>query len=243
MARKPGPGICVHCLKHVEKRNWDHVFPVSWYPDTTPKNLEKWKIPSCKPCNDEYGKMEKKFGQILSLCIDPDKPESIGIYNRLRRGFDPRLAKNEKDRKARERERNRIISEFMYGSDIPDHGVYPGLGERWNRKKEEQIALKLPQKYVDRMGIKIVRGIAYIEDQVLIGKEYLIESYAVPEDGATIFNAALTRYGHTLSRGLGIKVERAVTQKDGVSSIYRITIWGELIIYISVRHKNTEDEA
>src|SRR5947208_16017660 len=37
-----GLGKCVHCLKDVAERNSDHVFPASWYPDSTPPNLEKW---------------------------------------------------------------------------------------------------------------------------------------------------------------------------------------------------------
>lgn len=237
MARKPGPGKCVHCLKDVPKRNWDHVFPVSWYPDSTPQNLEKWKIPSCKQCNDEYGTMEKQFGQILSLCIDPDKPESIGVYNRFRRGLDPKFAKNEKDRKARERERVRIIHGFMYGDEIPDQGTYPGLGERWGRKKEDQIALKVPKNFIDRLAIKIVKGIAYIEEGVFIGDEYVMEPIAVEATGASMFYEAISRHGHSLSRGPGIRVERAVVQEDRISSICKITIWGELNIYVSVLPK------
>jgi hypothetical protein len=40
-SRRLGPGKCVHCLKDVEERNSDHVFPASWYPDSTPPNLEE----------------------------------------------------------------------------------------------------------------------------------------------------------------------------------------------------------
>jgi hypothetical protein len=44
-------GKCVHCLQDPVELTWDHVLPVSWYPTTTPPNLEKWQIPSCWPCN------------------------------------------------------------------------------------------------------------------------------------------------------------------------------------------------
>lgn len=229
----------MHCLKEVPKRNWDHVFPVSWYPDTTPQNLEKWKIPSCKQCNDDYGQIEKQFGQILSLCIDADKPEVVGVYNRLKRGFDPSLAKNAKDRKARERERERIINNFMYGQEIPDQGTYPALGERWGRQREDQIALTVPKRFIDRIAIKIVKGIAFIEEGVLIGEEYEIEPIAVEANGAALFEDAIAKFGHSLSRGPGIRVERAVVQEDRISSVYKITIWGELIIYVSVLPKRS----
>ena len=34
------------------------MFPKAWYPDATPKDLEKWQIPSCLDCNQRYGKIE-----------------------------------------------------------------------------------------------------------------------------------------------------------------------------------------
>jgi hypothetical protein len=234
MARKPGPGRCVHCLKDVDRRNWDHVFPVSWYPDSTPQNLEKWKIPTCKPCNDEYGRIEEDFGQILSFCVDPKRIESQGVYKRMLRAYDPRHAKTVKDAKIREAKRQKLLSKMMHGDEIPNQGIYPGLGERWNRPREEQIALMVPKRYFDRLGIKIVRGIAYIKDGIFIEEEYEIEPHAVEETGAQIFEEAIAQFGHSLSRGPGIVVDRAVTKEDGVSSIYKITIWGEMIIYLSV---------
>lgn len=224
----------MHCLKEVEKRNWDHVFPVSWYPDTTPQNLEKWKIPSCKPCNDGYGRLEEDFGQLLSFCVDPRRQEVQGVYKRMLRAYDPRHAKNHKDQKIREAKRQQLLKGMMHGDEIPSQGIYPGLGERWDRPKNEQIALTIPKRYFDRLGIKIVRGIAYIEDGIFIGDEYEIEPYAVPESGAGIFEDAIARFGHSLTRGPGIVVDRAVTKDDGVSSIYKVTVWGQLVIYLSV---------
>lgn len=58
MARPPGPGTCVHCLMEVPARNWDHVIPRSWYPDATPEDLEKWKVPSCVECNANLAALE-----------------------------------------------------------------------------------------------------------------------------------------------------------------------------------------
>ena len=44
MAKNPGKDRCVHCLKEGVERNWDHVFPNSWYPDTTAADMEKCKF-------------------------------------------------------------------------------------------------------------------------------------------------------------------------------------------------------
>ena len=73
--RRPPPGKCVHCLSDPVPRTWDHVFPESWYPDTTLRNIEKWEIPACQLCNREYGKSEI-IGQLLK---GSDIPETA-IY-------------------------------------------------------------------------------------------------------------------------------------------------------------------
>jgi hypothetical protein len=52
-------GKCVHCLKDNVELTDDHMFPKSWYPDTTAENLEKWTIPSCLECNQRLGKLER----------------------------------------------------------------------------------------------------------------------------------------------------------------------------------------
>src|SRR3569833_975591 len=58
MPMPPQPGRCVHCLSYHESLTWDHVFPVAWYPDTTPEGTEKWKVPSCEECNRSHGETE-----------------------------------------------------------------------------------------------------------------------------------------------------------------------------------------
>jgi hypothetical protein len=65
MAKKLGSGKCVHCFKDVEGRNSDHVFPASWYPDSTPPDLEKRQIPSCIPCNV---RATKRVGEASRRC-------------------------------------------------------------------------------------------------------------------------------------------------------------------------------
>jgi hypothetical protein len=181
--------------------------------------------------------MEEDLGQLLSFCVDPKRVESQGVYKRLLRAFDPRHAKNEKDRRVRERKRQRALNSILHADEIPSEGIYPGLGERWNRPKSEQIAVTIPKRYIDRLGTKIVRGIAFLKDGCFIEEGYEIEHYAVEVSRAEMFEDAIARFGHSLSRGPGIVVDRAVTQEDGISSIYKITIWGEFVIYVSVLPK------
>ncbi len=237
MARKPGPGICVHCLREVPQRNWDHVFPVGWYPDTTPQNLEKWKIPTCKPCNDEYGKIEEDLGILLSTSIDPRSAKASGIWAKTLRALNPLEGKNEKDRSARARKKKRLLSLIRAGDDIPNHGIYPGLGERWNRPRSEQIAILVPARHLQKLAEKIVKGLAFIGDGSLLDANTEIEHHVVTEDGAREFEAVLSTFGEEHSRGPGIRIVRVVTPDDGISSLHKITIWGEVVLYVSVLRK------
>ncbi len=234
MARKPGSGKCVHCLKETSKRNWDHVFPRSWYPDTTPNNIDKWKIPSCKPCNDKYGRLEEELGHLLSFVIDPRRKEARGIYKRMVRAYQPKYAKNDKDRRMREKKQAKLLTMIVRGDKIPTKGIYPGLEERWNRPPSERIAFKIPEKFIARIAEKIVRGITYIESGKFIGPDYEIQHYVVKPSDAIEYEQSLAKYGQILTRGPGLKLHRAVTAEDELSSINKITIWGEFIIYVSV---------
>lgn len=242
MARKPGPGICVHCLREVPKRNWDHVFPQGWYPDTTPENLEKWKIPSCKRCNDEYGRIEEDLGILLSACVNPGSAQASGIWKKTLRALDPSHGRTGKDRKARERKKQKLLGMIRKGDEIPDHGIYPGLGERWGRPRHEQAALLVPARHLQKLAEKVVKGLAFIEDGQLVDANTEIEHHVVSEEGAKPIEEALERFGKVHSRGPGIAVVRAVTPDDGISALYKITVWGEFVMYVSVLRKTVQQE-
>ena len=97
MAKRPKPGKCVHCLNDPGERNWDHVFPRSWYPNDTPKGLAKWQIPSCIPCNARYGKIESDFLSRVALALEPQHSGSLGVIETGLRSMKPAAGRNERD--------------------------------------------------------------------------------------------------------------------------------------------------
>src|SRR5258707_602015 len=80
MAKKTGK--CVHCLKDNVELTSDHMFPKAWYPDATPKDLEKWQIPSCLDCNQRYGKLENDLLGRVALTLDAKNPLLPGLLKR-----------------------------------------------------------------------------------------------------------------------------------------------------------------
>ena len=233
MAKKPGAGVCVHCLRYFHKRNWDHVMPRSWYPTSTPINMEKWKIPTCIKCNSEYGVLEEDMFTLLALTIERSA-SSAGIHERALRSIDPRQGTSKGDRKSRLAKRNRIMTSIMKGRDIPEVGVYPGLGERWKRPVGDQIGVEIPAEYFVKFSEKITRGIHFIETGELIEPPYKISFYAGEQDAIKPVSNIIRTTGSRYARGPGLEIHRAVPHDDPKMSMSEITLFGEVIMYSCV---------
>jgi len=83
--RPKSDGRCIHCRKPLTEATKDHVFPSSWYPDTTPDDVQRWTAPSCESCNGHFGELEKELLVFLACCINPTRPAAQGLYERARR--------------------------------------------------------------------------------------------------------------------------------------------------------------
>jgi hypothetical protein len=228
----------VRSLFKVEERDSDHVFPESWYPDSTPLDLEKWQIPSCIPCNSEYGKLEQDFLIKVGLCLDPHDPASASIVQKALRSVKPTAARNPRDAKHRLGKGRRILAEALEGDQIPDHGVFPGLGDRWAETPGERTAIRIPAHSFERITEKIVRGIFFVEDGIFIEPPYTIDFHALPEDGIGPWREALDRWAKVYSREPGIIVRRAVAHEDGISSLFEITFWKQFKTYATVSNSD-----
>ena len=233
MAKKPPPGRCVHCRAKVKHRTWDHVFPQGWYPENTPPNLERWKIPACHPCNRKYGRIEEELGIIIPLCLGPEAPKAKGMYQKALRALDPSHGRNHRDRVNRRKKREKIRRSLLKGQEIAK-AVYPGFEEKWDRPKSEQVGLPVRVDHLKQLVEKIVKGITYIEDQIYLNEDTQIEHHVVKPGTAAPLEKTVRLHGETHSRGPGIEVVRAVTPEDGVSALYKITIWGEFVLYATV---------
>ena len=234
MAKSPGAGRCVHCLKEFPSRTWDHVFPKSWYPETTPPNLEKWQIPSCVKCNKEYGRLEEDLLIRIGLTLDPTDERSRGIVDKALRAINPHHGRNARDRSRREARKRKLFRELLLGTKIPNEGRYPGLDRTWGQEPHELIGIPISPEHIDRLAKKVVRGIFYIEDELFIEPPYQIEFLALDDDGATPLRELLDRFGSEYAREPGIVVQRAVIPDDNISSVFEIDIWGQFKMFAFV---------
>ncbi len=236
MSKPPGSGICVHCLKDVSYRDWDHVLPVSWYPDSTPTDLEKWKIPTCRDCNKNYGKIERDLLVAIGLCLNSDDPEISSVQEKALRSVDPEAAKNRKDRRAREKLREKVFKSIEYTKGFPEQSIFPNFGPKGSTG--EQLAITIRHDHLGRMAEKIVRGIIYKEKQILLNHRYKIQVYYLEDDSANSIVEIVRKHGGELNRGPGFSIVRATVDEDPASGIYAITIWKQLKFYVIVNPRS-----
>ncbi len=224
MRKRFGSGACIHCGVHTDKLTGDHVFPESWYPDSTPEGLEKWQAPACEQCNHEFGKLEKRLFRQLAMGVEPWTVGAEGIADRAIRSFDPEAAKNDADRKHREAARERVRRSLRTIAMVPETpALLPNIGTLHlsDSNAIEVVAgsdLTLFMK-------KVVRGFSYLATGQVLPAEYVIR--LIPTDKyAQIPNALLDSPATIFERGPGLRVERHYSSDDPYAALFRIQFWG-----------------
>jgi len=240
MAKRPKPGKCVHCLSDPVERDWDHVFPRSWYPDETPLNLAKWQIPSCIVCNRKYDKIESDFLSRVGLALDPDHPASRSVVQTALRSMKPSAGRDVRDSSMRLARGRKILAEMLQGAEIPLQATIPGMSERWGRALDEQVAVLVPAQSLELITKKIVRGIFYIEDGIFIEPPFVIDFFVLPEEDTGVWTQSLDQFGKIYARPPGLFVRRAVVPEDNTSSIFEVVFWQQFRTYASVTNSSSE---
>lgn len=228
MAKRPPSGKCVHCLCFSDELTWDHVFPKAWYPDTTPLNLAKWKIPSCRCCNAEYGRLEEELLVELAMGLDPDEGPSRGVVQRALRSIDPAFGRDERDVQHRAKCRAELFRKIIVADAIPTDSLLPGFINRHAFPSDLQLGISVHVQKLSRLCEKIVRGLTYIVNGRLVEPPYRVQVGFLKGEAISEFEAAIGRYTVEHSRGPGIMIRRAVPYDDHSMAIFGITIWGRL---------------
>lgn len=227
--------ICVHCLKQVDSPEREHVFPKSWYPDSTPPNMPRWTVPACKPCNSEHGSIERDLLERMALCVDPDDPEFGDLARKGLRALDPGQARNKRDANARAARRKAILSETVPVAEVPFHLVIPNFAAQGNAPPGGHIGVLVPADLLKRLALKLVRGIALHFDGLYINLnevEFTVRSVSEP---VAELDHALHRWGRQETNGPGISVSWAVVQEDKRGRMHYIEVWRQWKFYAFTR--------
>jgi hypothetical protein len=223
---------CIHCLSSTDAPEADHVFPDSWYPDTTPPTVQRWTAPSCAECNRRFGQLEKDLLVRLVGCIDPKSDAVSGLYARMFRslGIDtPGLAAAE--RECREKLRAQLRSELIPYSEVAElPGAIPGLGPPAGQAEH---IVPIPFAALSMMAEKIARGCEYRykNRKRLVRSPHRVftairESDFIPEPFASGTKL--------LDFGPGCQIRRLAFIEDADTVWYFITIWKALNIHVRI---------
>jgi hypothetical protein len=238
MTRKPSAGKCAHCLKYFENLTWDHVFPKSWFPVEI-DDIEKWIVPSCAECNKRLGRVEENLLLKFGLALDPWDNSAKGIPDKALRSLNPKLGRNDRDRGHRQARKEKLLRELITLKELPEHGVFPNLGPLPNHIDEEYHAIQLDENEIYAFAEKIIRGIAYITDKSYIDEYYKIEPIVIEEKKETEFRRILGDDFSNLYQKPGFEVKRFLVEDEKITGIYRIKIWGRIMIYVIVQPKSS----
>lgn len=163
--RKPfGLGPCAYCTEEVREREAEHVFPEAWHPDGTPPST-MIRVPSCSPCNREYGRLEERLRLPLIGGLPVNHPATRGVLARAMRALDPNAATTVREVAHRDAQRRRFLGQF----DV----LGPRDAPAWHRAVQRPATLlptpggllihgvpsvRIDPNDLDAIGVKLIRG-------------------------------------------------------------------------------------
>lgn len=228
-------GRCIHCLQWKPVVTRDHVFPASWYPESTSADIPRWTVPACKRCNERYGELERDLFLRLAACLDTEDPEFGNLAKRALRSLDPKAGRNQKDTRARQRRQERFIRDLIPATGVPTEAVFPGFGlEKIPPPGGHQGILVSPEE-LQIFALKLVRGIAYHFDRLYLNFSEIVFDVIPVEESIPELHSKLDRWGRRESNGPGINVTWAVAHEDSRGRMHFFEIWRKWRFYAFTR--------
>ena len=228
-------GRCVHCLRFTDDITDDHVFPYSWYPESTPATVQRWTVPCCRPCNKNLGAMESDLLVRMALCLDPKSEAAKGLSQKALRslGIDAgELAP--KEREHRENRRLKLKAEFIpasAGEQMP--GAIPGLAEK---PGPAEHVVPIPWAGLSIIAEKIARGCEYkIRGEKFVEPPHAVRTRVSKPD---IVEPQFLSHRTIIDFGPGCQVIRIFATEDENVVQYRIQIWDTLCFYVHFDHED-----
>lgn len=234
--RPKSDGRCIHCREALTKTTKDHVFPNSWYPDTTPDEIQRWTAPSCERCNGQFGRLEKELLVFLACCINPQKAAARGLYERVRRtmGIGVEGLSDEEKGHREARRRKLLIEAQPYSSEVLPH-IIPGLGPHPEAPVSSQRVITMEEKSIQAVVKKIVRGCEYwLAGGRIVDPPYEIE-VVFPSETTELVDKIMAAFAFgPVHLGPGLRIRRGGAQDDPLSLLYELVMWETMTVYASI---------
>jgi len=242
MPKRPkSDGRCIHCRTLMTKPTKDHVFPSSWYPDSTPPNIQRWTVPSCEHCNKKFGAMEEKLFVRFAMCVDPRKQAASGVWKKARRALGIGVTGlSESEKRIRKALKDEIIGKAKIYDKSAEASVIPGLGPHVGFPNAPQIQIEIPAHDVHEVAKKILRGCEFwLSDGRIVEPPYELEVF-MPSEIPKELESHL-KFGEDYL-GPGCRIRRAVPAGESGTAIYEIVVWDTWKLFFSILPPETRGD-
>lgn len=229
------PGRCVHCLRDVDAITDDHLFPRSWYPTTTPQNIEKWKFPACVGCNREYGKLEEQLRLLFAACVDPEADAAAGIWAKALDSINPSKARSPLDALKRKNARNRFFKRIRKADPTWANSAIPEIHAD---RPKGNLALLVPVQETHKFIEKLVRGAIFLTEQRYVERSQEITVSLLRSEDSQPIVKLLEQFGELYERGPGIRIRKAVAQDARTNALFVFDIWDQFRFHGAVMDRD-----
>ena len=220
---------CAYCGCHYAHYTKDHVFPGSWYPNTTPPEVNRWTVPSCRPCNHNKSKLENYSRRYLAACVGANSPRAKGIWEGAFRGLSPSVARTETDRANR-----KMAFESFQRKIVPAHRVNAANVAYFSRANlPGNFGLKVDWRNVTQLMILFVRGCHYYLEGEPLPSDARVQCF-FPNDYTSIAGLKpIIAKCKLYLLGPGIALKRGhLRTPDSQESLYVFQFWGKLHFFL-----------
>ncbi len=225
---------CVYCLKDIPEgeETVDHVIAKSWFP-TDAKELEKWRAPACRDCNNDKSRDEGELFLRLGLCVDPSSQLYGQIAAKAKRAIDPKAAKNPKDAKLRFNRRQKVAHHYTLDMDHMPERPFDGFTKNFDRGS--RMGVRIPSKSLERLVTLWIRGIHYCEIGEPIPEGAVVSAHFVDRASAKEAFSEIEKFATTIEKGTGIKIRIWWVDEDGKKGgLYSFEIWEDFRVHGSI---------
>jgi hypothetical protein len=229
---------CTYC-RAAPGAEGDHVFPAAWYPTTTPPEVQRLKVPSCRACNQRWHQVEDKLAADLVMVVDPTLPEMAGVAERYLRGLRPDVARDVSDARHRAAKALKSLHTMKWVPGVPGKPLVPmrllsGLLVRLSPARELNNVL------LREFSEKLIRGLTYKETGELLGPVRVDAVLWNEERETQMPEASLVLQSDPIdsSLGPGFWYRRHVEPKI---SAWAFRIWGQITIVAFCRPADVGD--
>lgn len=224
--------ICTYCVSETNAghASRDHVIATFWYPDTTPPDVQRWTVPSCRRCNNVFGRLEQELLVRFALCIEPSVPATSGIIERALRAIDPNLATTQEDKKRRKALRRWVLRDVSPVEELPQKGLLPYFNNNWDLGS--RVVVHLNSRVLHKVVRKWVKGTHFVLTRRLIKSWSDIDVFHVTPETEHLAFHPIEPFLESHDKGPGIVVARAQAADEAqFETIYRFVIWNQYRVH------------